>query len=70
MKINLGTSSFVSEFSVMDPPIELDVRPPETQSTVAGNDIPDNAGWIETKHLRCEKIYFQRKGSHRKRWRK
>jgi len=42
---NLGTASFVSEFSVMDPPIEIDVRPPETPSTVA-NDQPDNAGWI------------------------
>ena len=30
----------------MDPPIEIDVRPPETP-TVAGNDKPDNAGWID-----------------------
>jgi len=33
----------------MHPPIELDVRPPETPSTVAGIDNPENAGWIEIK---------------------
>ena len=43
---NLGTPSFVSEFSVMDPGIEINERPIEISSTVAGNDNPDNAGWI------------------------
>jgi len=30
----------------MYPPIDIDVRPPETPSPVAGNDNP---GWIKTK---------------------
>ena len=43
---NLGTTFFDSEFSVMDPPIEIDVRLRETPSTVARNGNPDNPGWV------------------------
>ena len=48
----------------MDPPIEIDVRPPETPSTVAGNDKPDNAGWIKTifyRHRLYIITFFEKK---------
>ena len=41
---NLGRATLVYEFSVMDPPSEIDVPIPATSSAVAGKDKPENTG--------------------------
>jgi len=50
----------------MDPPIEIDVLPPETPSIVAGIENPDNAGWIKTifyRHRLYIITFFEKKNN-------